>query len=193
MWVIATLAGLAGFVILALCVPLDAALNIESPGRPRFRLKLVWLFGLVSKEIRREKKPEEKPEKKKGPDFSTILKFLRTRGLLRKIAVLVRDILGQFKIRELALNCRLGLNDPADTGLIFALIEATTPFINHPAKYQLRVQPIFSDEIFLNGHLHGVVSVRPIGLVWPLLKFTFSPAMFGVVNKVVLSRWKRKK
>ena len=50
MWVIATLAGLAALVIFVLCVPLDAALNIDTSGRPRLRLRLVWLFGLISKE-----------------------------------------------------------------------------------------------------------------------------------------------
>ena len=74
MWVIATLAGLAGLIILVLCIPLDATLNIDTSGRPKFRLRLAWLFGLISKELRRgKKKPEEKkrvakekPKKRKG-------------------------------------------------------------------------------------------------------------------------------
>ena len=194
MWVIALLAGLVGLIILVLCVPLDAALNIETPGRPGFRLRLVWLFGLISKELRRaRKKPKEKPKKKRAKGFSTILRILRTRGLLRKIVALVKDILGQFRIKELSVNCRLGLDDPADTGLIFALAKATTPFFNLPAKYRFRVQPSFSDEPVFDGHLHGVVRLQPIRLVWPLLRFIFSPAIFRVVKILVLSKWKRKK
>ncbi len=199
MWVIAILAGLAGVIILTLCMPLDATLNIEAPGKPK--LRLVWLFGLISRELGRAKKkpkkekqsPKEKPKKKRAPDFGTILKILRTRGLPIRITTLVRDILGQFKIRELALNCRLGLDDPADTGLIFALVGTATSFFNLPAKYQIRIQPSFADEPVFDGRLHGVVRLQPVRLVWPLLKFIFSLATLRVAKILVLSKWKRKK
>ena len=110
MWVIVTLAslaGLAGLMVLVLCVPLDVALNVDSSGRPRFRVRLEWLFGLMSNELGREKKkPEEKKvvtrekrKKKRGMGFRTILRILRTRGLLRQINGLVGDGIGKFKIR----------------------------------------------------------------------------------------------
>jgi len=194
LWVIATLAGLVGLIILVLCVPLDAALSMDASGRPKFRLRLVWLFGLISKEVSREKKkPEEKLKKKRAPDFSTILKILRTKGLPRRITTLVRDVLGQFKIRELALNCRLGLDDPADTGLLFALIGSTTSFLSLPSQYQIRVQPSFYDETVFEGHLHGVLRLRPIKLVGPFMRLVFSLAALRVVKILVLSKWKRKK
>ncbi len=201
MWVITTLAGLAGLIILALCVPLDATLNIDISGRPKFRLRLIWLFGLISKELGRKKKtpkekktpPKKKPEKKRGIGFRSILRILRTKGLLREIKDLVRDILSQFKIRELVVNLKLGLDDPADTGLIFALIGSATPFLNLPSRYQIRVQPSFSDEAVFEGYLRGVLRLQPIKLVWPFMRFVFSLAALRVVKILVLSKWKRKK
>lgn len=201
MWVVATLAGLAGLIILLLCIPLDAALNLDMSGRPKFSIRLVWLFGLVSKEVsKREKKDEEKkkrtkekPKKKRGIGFRTTLKILRTRGLLRQVKDLARGVLGQLKIRELAVNLKLGLDNPADTGFVFALIGSTTPFLSLPSQYQLRVQPSFSDEAVFEGYLHGVLRLRPIKLVKPLIRFIFSLAMLRVVKILVLSKWKRKK
>ncbi len=201
MWIIIALASLAVLIILTLCVPLEAALTLNIPARPGFQLRLVWLYGLLSKELSRgrakpekkEKPRKERPKKKGGPDFSTILKILRTRGLLRKTMVLVRDLLRQFRFRELSLNLRLGLTDPADTGIVLAMVSATTPFLNLPDKYQFRLEPAFSDGFTFDGRLHGVIRVQPIRLSWPLLKFIFSLTTFRVIKTLVTSRWKRRK
>ena len=194
MWVIATLAGLVGLIILVLCVPLDAVLSMDASGRPKFRLRLVWLFGLISKEVSREKKkPEEKLKKKRGIGFRNTLKILRTRGLPGQLKDLVRSLLGQLKIKELAANLKLGLHNPADTGLLFALIGSTTPFLSLPSQYQIRVQPSFYDETVFEGHLHGVLRLRPIRLVGPFMRLVFSLAALRVVKILVLSKWKRKK
>ena len=170
MWVIATLAILAGFIILVLCVPLDAALSIDTSEKPKYRLGLVWLFGLIGKEIsRKKKKPEEKkeitkkkPKRKSRIGFNTVLKILRTKGLLSQFQDLVRGVLSQLKIRELRVNLKLGLDSPADTGFLFALIGSTKPFLNLPSQYQIRVQPSFHDETVFEGYLHGVLRLQPI-------------------------------
>ncbi len=194
MWVIATLAGLVGLIILVLCVPLDAVLSMDASGRPKFRLRLVWLFGLISKEVSREKKkPEEKLKKKRGIGFRNTSKILRTRGLPGQLKDLVRNLLGQLKIKELAVNLKLGLHNPADTGLLFALIGSTTSFLSLPSQYQIRVQPSFYDETVFEGHFHGVLRLRPIKLVGPFMRLVFSLAALRVVKILVLSKWKRKK
>ena len=192
MWVIATLAGLAGLTIFVLCMPVDAALNIDTSGRPKFRLRLVWLFGLVSKEVKREKKKPEK-KRKRRIGFRTISRILRIKGLLRQVKDLVRDVIGQLKIRELAVNLKLGLDNPADTGFLFASIGSITPFLSLPSQYQLRVQPSFYDEAVFEGYLHGVLRLWPIKLVRPFVRFVFSLATLRVVKVLVLSKWKRKK
>jgi len=200
LWVIITLAGLAGLIILVLSVPLDTVLSMDVSGRPKFRLRLAWLFGLISKEFSREKKkPEEKkevakekPEKKRRIGFRNIVKILRTKGLPRQLKDLVRGVLSQLKIRELAVNLKLGLDNPADTGLVFALIGATTPFLRLPSQYQIRIQPSFDKAVF-EGFSHGNIRLRPIQLVVPFLRSAFSLAAIRVVKILVVSKWKRKK
>ena len=192
MWVIATLAGLVGLIILILCVPLDAALSMDASGRPKFRLRLVWLFGLISKEVSREKKkPEEKLKKKREIGFRSILKILQARGLPGQLKDLVKDILSQSKIKDLVANFKIGLDNPADTGLLFALIGATTPFLRLPSQYQITVQPSFDKAVF-EGFSYGHVRLRPIRLVGPFIRFVFSLATLRVVKLLVLSKWKKK-
>ena len=202
MWVIAALASLAVLIILVLCVPLNIAFRLDVDGRPRFRMRLVWLFGLVSKEITKaKKKPEEesrvtegkrKPRKRKIK-ARTILEILRTRGLLKQLKRLLKDILRRLKIRDLAADITVGLGDPADTGLLFALIGPATFFLGSSRIHDIRVQPSFEDEAVFKGYLSGAVRLLPIQLVIPSLRFVFSLATIRVVKTLVVSKWRRKK
>jgi len=201
LWVVITLASLAVILILVLSVPLDMVFHADVQGRPRFRLKLLWLSGLVSKEITRRKTPEEKKKAVKGKRkpgegkrrLGDIFGILRTRGLLKRLTVLLRDILGCLKIRDLSADFRVGLDNPADTGLLFALIGPTTFWLGSSLPHQIRVQPSFADEAIFEGYSHGAVRLRPIQLVIPLLRFVSSLATIRVVKKLVLAKWKRKK
>lgn len=165
-------------------------------------MKLIWFFGLVSKKItKRRKKPKEekriaegkrKPKKRKIK-ARTIFKILRTRGLLGQIKRLLRDILKCLKIRDLRANFRVGLDDPADTGLLLALIGPAIFFLGSSRVHEIRVQPSFEDEAVFEGYLRGAVRLVPIQLVMPLLRFVFSLATLRVVKILVLTKWKRKK
>ena len=201
MWVIVTLASLAVILVLVLSVPFEMAFQVSVPGRPRFRMKLLWLFGLVSKEITRKKKPEEKkkvvekePKPKEGKrKIGVIIGILRTKGLLKQLKVFLSDILGSLKIRDLLADFRVGLGNPADTGLLFALIGPPTFWLSSSLPLQIRVQPSFADEATFEGYSRGAVRLRPIQLVIPFLRFVFSLATVRMVKKLVLTKWKRKK
>lgn len=202
MWVVATLASLAVFIIFILCIPLDAVLHIDAYGRPKFRMKLGWLFGLVSKEVGKgKKKPKEekrvaegKPKPgKRRVKARTIFKILRTKGLLRQVKDLLRNVLRRLKIRELRVNLRVGLDDPADTGLLFALIGPATFFLGSSRVHEIKIEPSFEDEIVCEGYLHGALRVWPIQLVIPLLRFVFSLATIRVVKILIVSKWKGKR
>ena len=199
MWVLATLGSLALLIVLVLCIPLDLTLHIDIHGRLKVRTRLVWLFGLVSKEIRRgEKKPRDKsrearekrkPRKKKR-NVKTVFQILRTKGLLKQFKRLLKDILTRFKIRDLRVNLRIGLDNPADTGLLFAIIGPITSLLKSPQH--IRLQPAF-DEAVLEGDLSGAVRLQPIQLVVPLLRFTLSIPTMRALKTLVLTKWKRKK
>ncbi len=202
MWVVVSLASLAVLIGLVLAVPLDMVLHVGVHGRPKFRMRLTWLFGLVSKEITKgKKKPEEiervaegkrKPRKRRVR-AGTILEILRTKGMLRQVMRLLRSILSRLKIRDLVVDFRVGLENPADTGLLFAVIGPATLFIGYSRAHEIRVQPSFAGEAVCEGYLSGTVKLLPIQLVPPFLRFICSLATIKVVKKLVLTKWKRKK
>ena len=194
MWVVATLASLAVVIVFVLCIPLDAVLHIDIHGRPKFQIRLAWLFGLVSKEITRAKKKKPKEKKRKGRiKARTIFKILRTRGLLGQLRRLLWDIFRQLHIRDLRVNFRVGLDDPADTALLFALIGPATFFLGSSRVHEIRIEPSFEDEVVFEGYLHGAVRLVPIQLATPILRFVFSLATIRTVKVLVLTKWKRKK
>ena len=192
-WVVVALASLVVVLIFILCVPVDAVLTLDTSAERKFRLRLVWLFGLISPELGRERREPKahqagRAKRKRRVGLRTIWRILRTRGLLTKIKNLARDALPQIKIKEIAVNLRLGLDDPADTGLLFAVIGAARPFLKLPRQYELTIQPSFSDQPFFQGYLRGVLRLQPIRLVIPLGRFVFSPAMLRVIRILVSSR-----
>lgn len=200
MWVVVALASLAVLIIIVLCIPLDVALRVDVYGKPRFGMRLTWLFGLVAKEVSRgKKKLEEKkrPAKVKGKPgkrrigAGVIFGILRTRGLLRQLRGLLMGILRLPKIKDFTANLRVGLDDPADTGFLFALLGPAIPFLSPSFPYQIKVQP--SLETGFEGYLQGTVRLRPIQMLPPLIKFTFSLATIRVIKRLVLTKWKRGK
>jgi hypothetical protein len=197
-WVVVALASLVVVLMLVLCVPVDAVLTLDTSAERKFRFRLVWLFGLISPELSRERrKPKARQpgraKRKRGIGLRTIWRILRTRGLLTKIKNLARDALPQIKIKEIAVNLRLGLDDPADTGLLFAVIGAARPFMKLPRQYELTIQPSFSSQPFFQGYLHGILRLQPIRLVIPFGRFIFSPTMLRVLRVLASSRRKNQR
>lgn len=206
MWAIVILASLAVLIILVLSVPLDVVFHVDVYDRPKLRMSLAWLFGLVSKEItggkqksKEEKDKEkeavkEKPKsRKKGPGARTITEILRTRGLVGQIRRLLTGILRNPGLKDFMADFRVGLGDPADTGLLFAVIGTAPLFLGSRFRNKVKVRPSFEDEAVLEGSLNGTLRLRPIQLFPPVLRFVFSLPTVRMVKILVLSKWKRKK
>jgi len=198
LWAIAVLASLAALIILLLCVPLDVVLRVDMDGRPKFRARLAWLFGLVNKDLRREKeKPEEEKRvtvgKRKGrdrrADARLLFEVLRTRGLLGQLGRSFKSVLSRIKIRELGANLRVGLDNPADTGLVLAFVAPVNVLLSSSFSHQISVQPCFADEPVLEGYFFGTATLRPIQLTTPLIAFAFSLPALRAVKTLVLTRW----
>jgi hypothetical protein len=200
LWAIVVLASLAVLIALLLCVPLDLVFRANIDVRPKFSMRLVWLFGLVSHELRHGKKKseEKKPveHKQKRRDWIWWIKVtfevLRTKGLLSQFGSLAKRIRRRIKIKELVANFKVDLDNPADTGLLFAFLAPVNLILSYFSPHQIRIEPSFSGETIIEGHLYGAIRLRPIQLAAPLIGFAFSLPTLRAVKKLVLSKWRRK-
>ena len=198
MWVTITLASLLLLLALVLCVPLDVTIRLDTGSCPKFKLRLVWLFGLIAKEVGKGKKrPKPAKTKAKGksarPAIKTISDILRIKGLLKQFHRLIGRLISSFKIKDLKADLWIGLDNPADTGLLFAVIGPPFLFLDSLFPQRVGVRAVFTDEAVLGGCLNGVVRLLPIKLVMAVLGLVFSLPAGQVIKTLVRDKWRRKK
>ena len=200
MWFIAVPVILVLLIVFALCIPLNLTVHADVHGRPRFRLRFSWLFGMVSGEISREKeKPAREERVTKGrkkrwpPDIRNIFSLLKSRGAWPWLKRLLKDIFACFRLSDLVADFRVGLGDPADTGLLFACLGPATAFLGSSRWHRIRLEPSFGGEAIFEGFSQGRARLQPIQLVPVLLKSALSPTAFRLAVTLIKSRWKRKR
>ena len=118
-------AGIVLFILLVFSIPVDMAFDVGGPGAARARMRVGWLFGLLGKEIgRSRKKPKERASKRKKKKRSAkpFLSLLVTKGVVRGLLKLSRRILSGVRVRHLDARLRIGLNDPADTVMLYSAL-----------------------------------------------------------------------
>jgi hypothetical protein len=182
-------------------VPLDLVFRTNIDERPKFSLRLTWLFGLVTGELRQtRKKSEEKRtneyERKPGDWIQRLrvtFELLQTKGLLNQLSCFIKRIIRRVKVREFAANLKVGLDNPADTGLLFAFIAPVNLAINYFLPYPVKIEPSFTGESLITGNIYGTVRLWPIQLAATLIAFAFSLPTLRVAKKLVLYKWRRKR
>lgn len=200
MWVIAVLVSLTILITLVLCIPLELVFRTNIDERPKFSLRLTWLFGLVTGELRQTiKAPEEKRgeyESKPGNWMQRLrvtFEILQTKGLLKQLRSFTKRIIRNIKVRELTANLKVRLDNPADTGLLFAFTAPLNLVINYFLPHPIIIQPSFTGESFITGHLYGAVRLWPIQLAASLIGLAFSLPALRAAKKLVLYKWRRKR
>jgi hypothetical protein len=201
LWLIVVLVSLAALITLFLCIPLDLVFRANIEGRPKFSLRLIWFFGLFTSELRQtRKKSEEKKvneyEAKPGDWMQRLrvtFEILQTKGLLKQLGCSIKGIIRRIKVRELTASLKIDLDNPADTGLLFAFIAPLNLAISYFLPNPIKIQPSFTGESFITGYLYGAVRLWPIQLAASLIGLTFSLPTLRAAKKLVSYKWKRKR
>lgn len=179
-----------------LSVPLDILCRIEVYERPKFRIRLKWLFGLLKKDIKEKRKPEEKREERKPGEgrrwLRAVFEIVRIEGMLKRLRRLVKEILNHLKIRELRVNFKVGLDNPADTALLLGIIESSRLFWRPSFPHEIDIRADYEGEVVLEGYAHLAVRVLPVQIVAPLLRFLFSWSAIKAVRILVGAKWRKK-
>jgi hypothetical protein len=118
-------------LLLALtCVPLGLDLEVNSVPRFRGLVRVTW-GGLVHTHVdigaggtgTRARRPRQHSERSVSPSRRPGLPPISALvPAIRHFAQLVRALLAQTLVRELTLRARAGLDDPADTGMLWGAL-----------------------------------------------------------------------
>ena len=185
-------AGIVLFILIVFSIPVDMAFDVGGPGAARSRMRVGWLFGLLGKEFgRRGKKPKErapKPKKKKKRlSAKPFPSLLVTKGVARGLLKLSRRILSGVRVRHLDARLRIGLDDPADTGMLYAALWPVLVPLTDNSSARVRIELSF-EEPALDLTARGRIRVFPIQMVWSVLLFALSPAGLRVMKRMVMRR-----
>lgn len=194
MWVVIWLAVALASLIAILSIPFNILCSIEIYEKPKFRIRAEWLFGLLKKDIRKKKKKPTKKKQKLGEGRKWLwaaFRIIRIKGMLKLLKRLVREILHSFKIRELRVNFKVGLDDPADTVFLLGIINASRLFWTPSFPHEIEIHADYEGEVFLEGYSNLTVRVLPIQVLVSLLRFLFSWSSIKAIRILVVTKWKK--
>lgn len=182
MLVVWILLGLLATLVALLTIPLEFTFSLQRDAdRREARGTLVWLLGLVRVRLarpraRRQPRPARPKTKRRtgGRPARRILAMLRTEGFAARVLQLTQTVLRRIQIRQLNVELRLGLDDPADTGRLWAVVGPVAGLLALPRTARIVIEPEFAAETF-DIHSQGRVRLIPIRLLLVILAFTLSP------------------
>lgn len=189
MWILGTVLGVFLFLLLLLAVPVDLVFSAEKGAELKTRFRIGWMFGLVSKEIKRKEKPKKEPqagEKRRG-NAKYILAALRTEGFVGRAATFLKRTLRQIRMHEVRIDFDVGFAEPADTGMLFAALAPASIAARSFEPLDLRIRPDFAEKR-LEGYARGDVRVVPITLLIVLMRFALSLTTLRAMKAVVAAR-----
>jgi hypothetical protein len=200
LWFIVAIVSLAALIILLLCIPVELVFRANTEGRPKFSLRLILFFGLFNGDLRptahrSEEKgvSGEKPVSNRWQRIKFALEVLQTKGLLKQLGNFMMRTYRSMKVREFAANLKVDLDNPADTGLLFAFIAPVNLLSNCFLPYPIKIEPSFTGESFVTGYVNARVKLMPIQVVASATGFAFSVPSLRAAKRLVLYRWKRKR
>jgi hypothetical protein len=167
-------------LLLALaCVPLGVELEVTSAPRWRGLVRVSWA-GLFRAHVKIGPSPATRPRRRAVKEHS--VSPSSRRGLppvsalvpaVRHLAQLARALLAQTRVRELTVRARAGLDDPADTGMLWG---ALTPLLAWAGDQQASfdLQPAFAGSC-LEVHGCGRFTLVPARYLLVLTAFVLSP------------------
>jgi hypothetical protein len=176
------LIGVLLLLVLLLAIPVTLNFRISVAHGVSRDLEVVWGFGLVryrrvgSLTLRgrsRGRRGKVSPRvAKRSPDAGgRFLALARQRNVRRRLMRYLRDLWRTVRKEDLSLSVRMGLDDPADTGKMWALLGPVSGMLSNVRGVKVDLEPDFSEEVF---ELEGagtlrVVPARVIGISIGLL------------------------
>lgn len=185
-WPLIVAAALVGAIVLVLAMPVR--LTVTGDGT-RFRVRVHALLGLVSTELRRSEGSSTPSSKKRQPErpgrsARRFWAMARSRGLVPRVQRLLARLWAALRIRELSGVARIGLVDPADTGVFWAVLGPLAILLSRRFP-DFVLQPSFTDEP-LDVDMRLRLVVVPLEIVGVTLAFLLGPTML----RAIVASWR---
>lgn len=168
-------------LLLLLAVPLELSFRARlEQGQRTGDGQVRWLFGLVRLRLpfkakagkkNQVGKPKRRRHRKRR---QSPLAVLSVEGIVTHVLIFVRRLLRAVRIRRLTVEAHLGLDDPADTGRLWAVVGPVGGMLASTGPAALNLQPDFDGEV-LTVNSEGRIQLVPLQLVALAVIFFLSP------------------
>ena len=205
------------FLVFLLLVPVDIKAMWRWDESSKSQIRVVWLFGLISKDLdpkdltsgeksekKKKKTTKEVPPKdkiedegmdqsdgKKGGKWITGkkgLSILRTEGLMRNLERLALGTARAIEVHYLKVSLKVGFEDPADTGIVFGFLWSVAAPFNVLDSADITIESSFEDEVF-EGDASCSFRIRPIIALLPIFRFIFSVPTLKMAWTLAIMKW----
>ena len=161
-----------------LAVPVD--LRFAFGAAARSHLEIAWGFGLWRGELRGRPRAERRRSSGRWSEPAAWVRAWRE-GLGDRVPPLLRSLRRGVRVREVKLRARVGLGDPADTGILVGFAAPLLTMARAAPRLDLRLEPDFAREV-LEGEARGELRAFPLLVLPPLLRFALSPTTVRAVR-----------
>ena len=186
-------AALLAAVLLLLAVPLTVVFRVGHAGETRGQLNLSWLFGLVRHRMEyptspeTTRRPRPKKSKRRGkPRFARgreAVSVFRQAAFRRRAVRFAKDVLSALHARGFYLRLRVGLDDPAETGRLWALLGPLAGAAAAVGAAEIRIAPVFTEPV-LEVEGGGEFRLMPLQFIALAVSFAASPATLRALYTV---------
>jgi hypothetical protein len=105
---------------------------------------------------------------------------------------LIEAIFASLAVRDFEGELTIGLDDPADTGMLMGVLIPTSIALSWLTGRSFTISPSFERVIF-EGRGSLIVRFSPVQVLPAIVRFLFSIPAFRAVKRVIASRWKRER
>ena len=174
------------FIIALLAIPVEIAFNIQRREMFYSSFSIGWLFGVVRLPLKMNgSEPSSKPQKRKkkrkgGESGRRTIAIAGNKSFRLRLIRFFKDIIGAVQVSGLTLRARLGLDDPADTGMLWGFIGPFSVLLAGIRKAVIRIEPEFMNETF-EFESKGEIRVVPLKVITIIVFFILSPVTIRMI------------
>ncbi|MDH5392449.1 MAG: DUF2953 domain-containing protein [Gammaproteobacteria bacterium] len=195
-------------LIVLLAVPVSLSFCFSSEQQKQGFIHFKWLFGLVNfktnfpdetesvsdntqAQTQKEKPVKTKPAKTKAAkathDTRGFVTLLKQSSFRRHIMRFIKQLLRASHARDLYLRLRIGLGEPADTGMLWAVMGPVSSLLRNLQGASIELEADFIDAV-LEIEGQGQFHLIPLQFIALVIMFILSPTTIRAWNTVRQAR-----
>jgi hypothetical protein len=169
-------------LVVLLSMPISLRFEFEQHRTHGNEIVVTCFFGLVnsrillqekatSKPSRKMNKPKEQEERNEG---KAVFKVLLQKRFRHRIFETLSDLWCSISKHNIKLHIKAGLDDPADTGQLWAIVGPTSALLPSNHQFSVLIEPDFLNPSF-QFDCRGTIRFIPLQIIFILVKLFFSP------------------